>query len=115
VRALKVHDLVTTAARTPMPVRGRIRRLNVGRRTANVEWDGDAPDKGNPGWRSQLREYPIDLLVLVVPTECPDCGGALQFVDDGEIWTPGGRLNGKPWRRPAAFVACGGCEFCQEV
>lgn len=47
---------------------------------------------------------------------CPDCGSPLQFVRDAinePVITPLGRIERRT--RPAAFVACTGCEYCAEV
>ena len=40
---------------------------------------------------------------------CPKCGSALEIVD-GEI----GEVD-TDRKRPATFLACSGCEFCEEV
>ena len=47
--------------------------------------------------------------------ECPECGGP-TFYDDGTLkFTPGARVDGKPWSRLCAVAACSRCEWIREV
>ena len=111
----RVHLII--AGGTPITALvGTIRRLNVGRQTANVEWDGSNVDKGDPSWRSQLREYPLGSLLLALPTKCPDCrDGILTYDEDAEKIVPNARTNGGEWRRPCAVLFCNTCEYITEV
>jgi hypothetical protein len=57
-----------------------------------------------------------DLALLGLdPARCPRCGGELETETECLVETPGRLADGRPFRRIAAAVMCGSCEFCKEL
>lgn len=59
---------------------------------------------------------------VTTPFTCPDCGGSIELVTDGQIgewhapaYSVRGQSNLRIVLRLAPFAACTRCEWCQEV